>query len=271
MRRGAVLAAPHRPRGWRCGPTASCSTARCDARVVVGADGANGVGAPAGRRRRRQPDAAHGRRRPRLRRRAARRARAAHRHDRAGLAGVRLVVRGRRRHAPTSASACCCRACARRRAAAAPSCTGGCAELLPGRARPSGWSATTCRCRPSRPPLRPGRVLLAGDALSLINPLTGEGIFYALLSGRLAGAAAVGERRRRRGVRRGAARRARPAPAPHDPAGPAHAAAGRGRRRRRGRGPLARGRWTRSSSSGLGRGLITAGRSSAGWRASSPG
>jgi hypothetical protein len=34
-------------------------------------------------------------------------------------------------------------------------------------------------------------VLLAGDALSLINPLTGEGIFYALLSGRLAGAAAL--------------------------------------------------------------------------------
>ena len=43
----------------------------------------------------------------------------------------------------------------------------------------------------SRPPLQPGPVLLAGDALSLINPLTGEGIFYALLSGRLAGAAAV--------------------------------------------------------------------------------
>lgn len=42
-----------------------------------------------------------------------------------------------------------------------------------------------------RPALRPGRVLLAGDALSLVNPLTGEGIFYALLSGRLAGAAAV--------------------------------------------------------------------------------
>jgi flavin-dependent dehydrogenase len=37
-----------------------------------------------------------------------------------------------------------------------------------------------------------GRVLLAGDALSLVNPLTGEGIYYALLSGRLAGAAAVG-------------------------------------------------------------------------------
>jgi flavin-dependent dehydrogenase len=35
-------------------------------------------------------------------------------------------------------------------------------------------------------------VLLAGDAASLINPLTGEGIYYALLSGRLAGIAAVG-------------------------------------------------------------------------------
>jgi flavin-dependent dehydrogenase len=45
--------------------------------------------------------------------------------------------------------------------------------------------------RPAQPD---GRVLLAGDAASLINPLTGEGIFYALLSGRLAGAAAVGSR-----------------------------------------------------------------------------
>ena len=36
-----------------------------------------------------------------------------------------------------------------------------------------------------------GRVLLAGDALSLINPFTGEGIFYALLSGMLAGTAAA--------------------------------------------------------------------------------
>ncbi len=42
-----------------------------------------------------------------------------------------------------------------------------------------------------RPRAAVGRVLLAGDAASLINPLTGEGIFYAIASGRLAGAAAV--------------------------------------------------------------------------------
>ena len=33
-------------------------------------------------------------------------------------------------------------------------------------------------------------MLLTGDAAGLINPLTGEGIFYAVLSGALAGAAA---------------------------------------------------------------------------------
>ncbi|MEX2621416.1 MAG: NAD(P)/FAD-dependent oxidoreductase, partial [Egibacteraceae bacterium] len=42
-----------------------------------------------------------------------------------------------------------------------------------------------------RPVPAVGRVLLAGDAASLINPLSGEGIYYALLSGRLAGACAV--------------------------------------------------------------------------------
>ncbi|GHJ47808.1 drug:proton antiporter [Catellatospora sp. TT07R-123] len=41
-----------------------------------------------------------------------------------------------------------------------------------------------------RPAPGHGRVLLAGDALSLVNPFTGEGIFYAVLSGALAGAAA---------------------------------------------------------------------------------
>ncbi|TFV53745.1 geranylgeranyl reductase family protein [Blastococcus sp. TF02A-35] len=42
-----------------------------------------------------------------------------------------------------------------------------------------------------RPRQPDGRVLLAGDAASLINPLTGEGIFYAVLSGAMAGQAAV--------------------------------------------------------------------------------
>jgi geranylgeranyl reductase family protein len=42
-----------------------------------------------------------------------------------------------------------------------------------------------------RPPADHGRVLLAGDAASLVNPLTGEGIHTALLSGALAGRATV--------------------------------------------------------------------------------
>lgn len=44
---------------------------------------------------------------------------------------------------------------------------------------------------PGRPRPGSGRVMLAGDAAGLINPLTGEGIYYALVSGRLAGEAAV--------------------------------------------------------------------------------
>ena len=45
-----------------------------------------------------------------------------------------------------------------------------------------------------RPVVEPGRVLLAGDAQSLINPLSGEGIYYAVRSGMLAAdAAAAGE------------------------------------------------------------------------------
>ena len=43
----------------------------------------------------------------------------------------------------------------------------------------------------SRPRASVGRVLLTGDAASLINPFTGEGIYSAIASGALAGAAAV--------------------------------------------------------------------------------
>ena len=43
----------------------------------------------------------------------------------------------------------------------------------------------------SRQPVATGRVLLVGDAASLVNPLTGEGIYYAIHSGLLAGTAAV--------------------------------------------------------------------------------
>lgn len=42
-----------------------------------------------------------------------------------------------------------------------------------------------------RPRAAAGRVLLAGDAASLINPITGEGIYSAIVSGALAGEAAV--------------------------------------------------------------------------------
>jgi len=64
------------------------------------------------------------------------------------------------------------------------------AELLPGGV-PAGLRAHHLPLSTHRPPPGRGPVLLAGDALSLINPFTGEGIFYAVLSGALAGAAAA--------------------------------------------------------------------------------
>ncbi|MCE0534657.1 geranylgeranyl reductase family protein [Kineosporia rhizophila] len=59
-------------------------------------------------------------------------------------------------------------------------------RLLPGRPaeRLRAHHLPLATWRPRQPD---GRVLLAGDAASLINPLTGEGIFYAVRSGRLAG------------------------------------------------------------------------------------
>jgi len=76
-------------------------------------------------------------------------------------------------------------------------------ELLPG-SEPTGLRGHHLPLSTHRPAPARGRVLLAGDALSLINPFTGEGIFYAVLSGALAGAAAA----RRAGPGRGALTRA---------------------------------------------------------------
>jgi geranylgeranyl reductase family protein len=66
-------------------------------------------------------------------------------------------------------------------------------ELLPAvdRGAITGLRAHHLPLSTRRPPAGRGRVLLAGDALSLINPFTGEGIFYAALSGALAGAGAA--------------------------------------------------------------------------------
>ncbi|TDB97980.1 NAD(P)/FAD-dependent oxidoreductase [Nonomuraea longispora] len=64
------------------------------------------------------------------------------------------------------------------------------AELLPG-LHPRELRAHHLPLSTGRPAPGAGRVLLAGDAAGLINPLTGEGIYYALLSGRLAAEAAV--------------------------------------------------------------------------------
>jgi geranylgeranyl reductase family protein len=63
-------------------------------------------------------------------------------------------------------------------------------RLLPG-VQPVGVKGHRLPLSTGRPSQPDGRVLLAGDAASLINPLTGEGIFYAVLSGMLAGRAAV--------------------------------------------------------------------------------
>jgi len=65
-------------------------------------------------------------------------------------------------------------------------------DLLPGAdPDPASLRAHHLPFSSSRPPPGRGRVLLAGDAASLVNPLSGEGIYYALASGRLAARAAL--------------------------------------------------------------------------------
>jgi flavin-dependent dehydrogenase len=64
--------------------------------------------------------------------------------------------------------------------------------LLPGAAAGgSGWRGHHLPLSTGRRRQPDGPVLLAGDALGLVNPLTGEGIHAAVLSGALAGLAAV--------------------------------------------------------------------------------
>jgi menaquinone-9 beta-reductase len=65
-------------------------------------------------------------------------------------------------------------------------------DLLPGaEPDPASLRAHHLPFSSFRPPPGRGRVLLAGDAASLVNPLSGEGIYYALASGRLAARAAL--------------------------------------------------------------------------------
>ncbi len=82
--------------------------------------------------------------------------------------------------------------------------TGPLAQLLPDQpAEPPTLRAHPLPLSTFRPRQPDGRVLLVGDAASLINPLTGEGIYYAVASGRLAGEVAM----RTRGEGAGAAYR----------------------------------------------------------------
>ncbi len=64
--------------------------------------------------------------------------------------------------------------------------------LLPGATSDAGdWRAHHLPLSTGRPRQPDGPVLFVGDAMNLINPVTGEGIFYAVTSGVLAGQAAI--------------------------------------------------------------------------------
>jgi geranylgeranyl reductase family protein len=65
-------------------------------------------------------------------------------------------------------------------------------ELLPGATTGlEGWRGHLLPLSTARWTHAEGRVLLAGDAAGLVNPLTGEGIYYAVATGALAGRTAV--------------------------------------------------------------------------------
>ena len=65
-------------------------------------------------------------------------------------------------------------------------------ELLPGTSqRGDSWRGHHLPLSSWRWDQPDGRVLLAGDAAHLVNPLTGEGIYYAVATGMLAGRAAI--------------------------------------------------------------------------------
>ncbi len=74
--------------------------------------------------------------------------------------------------------------------------------LLPGASAGGGdWRGHPLPLSTARPlRLGRGRTLLAGDAASLVNPLTGEGIFYAVATGLLAGRSAAASLARDGGV-----------------------------------------------------------------------
>ena len=70
-------------------------------------------------------------------------------------------------------------------------------RMLPGRQLdPSTLRAHRLPLSTARPVPARGRILLAGDAASLINPVSGEGIYYAIVSGLAAGDAAAWGRAR---------------------------------------------------------------------------
>ena len=71
-------------------------------------------------------------------------------------------------------------------------CSTSSSSCCPARSTPASTGrATTCPLSGWRWEQPDGRLLLAGDAAGLINPMTGEGIYYAVATGIAAGRAAV--------------------------------------------------------------------------------